>query len=224
MAKKNISITNDRSNNLKEYQTQKLQLNMQLVEDAILEICKFGAEITFENVAQFTKNLALQRGDKFGGLTKQALYKNQEYKNTILKNKMELNKDKLDDFHKTRKVILDEADLTMLNFELRQKNIKLENENRLLKHTLKNINGDVSNQINTQENTNTQKGDFMAKKKLEIVLKTLKLKKLLEIHKETLDLKLVMHGDILLDHKSAVEIFGEDFIDEIRHIEESYVY
>ncbi|MCT7908446.1 hypothetical protein N5915_02630 [Arcobacter lacus] len=216
-----------RAENLKQHQISKVESNKQLILDSIAEINRFGGDITVATVSQMSKNLAQIKKISGGGLTPQAIYKNKEYKTLVSKEMILTDKGKLESFKNTQKMLLDEADLRMDHFEQKLKIIQLEREIKQLKNVLLHF-GEPQNTQGTSNDTtyndNGKKAIEMIKKDLEIVLKTLKLKKLLEIDKETQNLKLVMHGDLLLEHKSAVAYYGEGFIDELNNIKESYVF
>lgn len=216
-----------RAENLKQHQHDTVASNKQLILDSIAEINRFGGDITVSTVSQMSKNLAQIKKIPGGGLTPQAIYKNKEYKNLVSKEIISTDKAKLESFKNTQKMLLDEADLRMDHFEQKLKIIQLEREIKQLKNVLLHF-GEPQNIQGTSNdstyNDNGKKAIEMIKKDLEIMLKTLKLKKLLEIDKETQNIKLVMHGDLLLEYKSAVAYYGEGFIDELNNIKESYVF
>lgn len=219
-----------RADNLKKHQINKVTYNKQLIIDSVNEINKFGGEISVSTVAAMSKNIELSRGTKGGGLTPQAIYKNQEYKNLVLQEMLLTDKAKYESFKgNTKKSMLDEADLRMENFELKHKIILLEREVKQLKNIMLHFGESKStNNIESKSNEidihNIKKVTKVVKKDMEIILKTLKLRKLLEIDKVTKNLKLVMHGDLLLEHKSAVAYYGEEFLNELSNIQESYVF
>ncbi len=205
-----------RFNNLENHFKEKREKNLLLVKKSIEELKSIDSEINIANVAKMTDFIAPKIGLE-KGLTKGALYKNTIYKDLINKEQLKQKKSKGETVSNPLK--LSEGDLAISLFELRGKNRKLLDENKILKNTLKSCKTGLYGESDLKDDEDEIKSIETLKR----IILTLYKTKLLIFDKKTLDLRLALHGDLLIDYKSAIDLLGEDFIDDIRLQKGSHV-
>jgi len=192
-----MKIKPNNSGNLNAYRQKQLETNLALVERSIDKLKELEADISFTSVSKMSFDIAkVEKGEK--GLTVAAISKNETYSTLVNKAKAESAQSQTRQTSQHKH--LSEAEIALEIYRLKSELAKLKHENKILKHTLANIETDEYPPMKlSSQDVSTEINELNIA--MEGILGVLSLRKLIDIDRAAQTVKLRAFKDTLIDQR-----------------------